>query len=80
LLTVPAIKRLAPGYLFVAYIAIYTAGRLWIEALRIDQAHQIFGVRLNIWVSGLVLVVALIALIRSQQPGLGRETVDSTND
>ena len=80
LLTLPTMARLAPGYLFVAYIAIYTAGRLWIEALRIDQAHQIFGVRLNIWVSGLVLVVAVTALIRSQQRGLGSETVDSAND
>ena len=40
-----------PGRLFGLYVAGYALGRLWVEALRIDPASQIFRVRVNIWVS-----------------------------
>jgi prolipoprotein diacylglyceryl transferase len=58
------IKR--PGDLFALYVLGYTTGRLWIEALRIDDANHIFGLRLNIWVSVLVLLGAIIYLIKSR--------------
>lgn len=47
------------GRLFWLYAAYYTLGRVWIEALRIDDAELIFGVRLNVWTSILVFVVAV---------------------
>ena len=51
------------GRMFWLYAAYYTAGRVWIEALRIDDAEMIsiLGVtqRLNVWTSVLVLVVSL---------------------
>ncbi|MEV7606739.1 prolipoprotein diacylglyceryl transferase [Paenarthrobacter sp. NPDC089322] len=51
------------GRLFWLYAMYYTLGRVWIEALRIDDAEQIslFGIttRLNVWTSILVFVVAL---------------------
>ena len=51
------------GRLFWLYAMYYTLGRVWIEAMRIDDAEQIslFGVtaRLNVWTSILVFVVAL---------------------
>jgi prolipoprotein diacylglyceryl transferase len=57
-----------PGQLFAGYIAGYAAGRFWVEALRIDPATEIFGVRVNLWVSALVLAAAAIVLIvRSRQ-------------
>ena len=65
LLKLPLCQRLRPGYRFVAYVFIYTLGRTWIEALRIDDAHHIFGLRLNLWVSVTLLVLSLVALIRS---------------
>ncbi len=37
---------------------IYSVGRLWIETLRIDPAHEIGGVRLNVYVAGLGIVLA----------------------
>jgi prolipoprotein diacylglyceryl transferase len=40
-----------PGQLFALYVLGYGLGRLWIEALRIDDATRIAGVRVNIWVS-----------------------------
>jgi prolipoprotein diacylglyceryl transferase len=55
-----------PGDLFALYVLGYTCGRLWIEALRIDEANHIFGVRLNIWVSILVLVGSLTYLLKSR--------------
>lgn len=47
-----------PGQLFAGYVAGYAAGRLWVEALRIDPATDVLGIRINIWVSAVVLVVA----------------------
>jgi len=55
-----------PGDLFALYVLGYTSGRLWIEALRIDEANHILGVRLNIWVSILVLAGSLTYLLKSR--------------
>jgi prolipoprotein diacylglyceryl transferase len=55
-----------PGDLFALYVLLYTTGRLWIEALRIDEANHIFGVRLNIWVSIIVLAGSIIYLLKSR--------------
>ncbi|HEY4614279.1 MAG TPA: prolipoprotein diacylglyceryl transferase [Citricoccus sp.] len=59
--------RLRRGMMTWAYVAWYTAGRTWIETLRIDDAEMItlFGVtqRLNVWTSLLLFVVAVAFLI-----------------
>jgi prolipoprotein diacylglyceryltransferase len=39
------------GQTFALYVAMYTFGRIWFEALRIDDATRIFGVRFNLLVS-----------------------------
>ena len=57
------------GDIFALYVAGYTAGRLWIEALRIDEANYILGLRLNIWVSIIVFTAAVIYLYRSNRRG-----------
>lgn len=51
--------RLGHGRVFWLYVAFYTAGRTWIEMLRIDTAEHILGLRLNVWVSLLVLLVSV---------------------
>lgn len=55
------------GRLFWAYAMYYTLGRVWIEAMRIDDAERInlFGItaRLNVWTSILVFVVALVVFV-----------------
>lgn len=57
------------GQLFLAYISIYCLGRLWIEMLRIDQAHRIGGIRLNVWVALLLLIIsATVAAKRRRSP------------
>lgn len=58
-------KRLGPGQIFSLYVMIYSIGRLGIESIRIDSAHTIAGLRLNIWVS-LVVAVAGAVTFRSQ--------------
>ena len=58
-------KRLAPGQLFSLYVMVYSLGRLIIESIRIDFAHTIAGLRLNIWVS-LIVVVGGAVMFRMQ--------------
>ena len=59
--------RLAPGKAFALYVAAYTVGRAWIEALRIDDAHHLFGLRLNDYVSAVVFAAALAYLVRRRR-------------
>ncbi len=67
--------RLGHGRVFALYVAAYTAGRAWIESLRIDTANHIFGLRLNDWVSIFVFIGAVIAFIISARRHPGREEV-----
>ncbi|MBO3745372.1 prolipoprotein diacylglyceryl transferase [Streptosporangiaceae bacterium NEAU-GS5] len=57
------------GRLFALYVAGYTVGRFWIEGLRVDPAHHIWGLRLNQWTSIVifVLAVAYIWITRNRQ-------------
>lgn len=59
--------RLRGGRMFWLYAAYYTLGRVWIEALRIDDAEMVtlFGVtqRLNVWTSIAVFLVVVAVLI-----------------
>ena len=55
------------GQSFLLYVVLYTAGRSWFEALRIDDANTILGLRVNTWVSGLVFLVTLVCLVRSRR-------------
>jgi len=50
--------RIRPGGLFALYVLVYSLGRLWIETLRVDPSHEIAGVRLNVWVAGLAIVLS----------------------
>jgi prolipoprotein diacylglyceryl transferase len=61
------------GDVFALYIFGYTAGRVWIETLRIDEANLILGLRLNIWVSLIVLIAASAYLIASKRRGNTKE-------
>lgn len=57
-------SRLRGGQIFSLYILGYCAGRLVFEALRIDEASLIFGVRINIFVSVVVGALAALAFQR----------------
>lgn len=66
-------RILRPGRLFAVYTAGYAIGRLWIEALRIDNATKIFGVRINIWTMSAVLIVSLLVLAVSGRRAEGED-------
>ena len=55
--------KLGGGRAFALYVALYAAGRIWIEALRIDDANELLGLRLNVVVMGVVLVGAVAYLV-----------------
>ncbi|MWA04280.1 prolipoprotein diacylglyceryl transferase [Actinomadura sp. LD22] len=54
--------RLTHGRAFALYVAAYTVGRGWIEALRIDDAHHFLGLRLNDYTSIVVFLCAVAYL------------------
>lgn len=66
--------RLGHGRAFALYVAAYTVGRFWIEALRIDPANDVLGMRVNNWVSLLVLAGAVTYIVVSARLRPGRET------
>lgn len=55
--------RLRHGRVFWLYVMLYTLGRVWIERLRIDTAEIVLGLRLNVWTSILVFLLALVAFV-----------------
>lgn len=72
--------RLGRGRQFALYVMAYTAGRFWIELLRIDDTADmptidaadtvstIYGQRVNVWVSVLVFLAALAYFLRVRGP------------
>ena len=50
--------KLKAGQSFAIYVALYCVGRFGIESLRIDDANEILGLRVNLWTA---LIVGLIA-------------------
>ena len=67
--------RLGYGRAFALYVMGYTAGRAWIEYLRIDdvQMDDVFGLRLNVWTSIVLFLAALAYFVWSARRHPGRE-------
>jgi prolipoprotein diacylglyceryl transferase len=65
--------QLGRGRAFALYVAAYCVGRGWIEALRIDDAHKLLGIRLNDFTAGLLFIAAVTYLWVRR--GSGREEV-----
>jgi prolipoprotein diacylglyceryl transferase len=66
--------RLGHGRAFALYVMSYCAGRLWIELMRSDPAETFFGVRLNVFTSVVVGLLALAYFV--WQRGKPREVIE----
>jgi len=55
--------NLRGGRVFWLYVMVYVSGRLWIELVRIDTAVRVGGLRINVWVSIGVLLLAIAMFV-----------------
>jgi prolipoprotein diacylglyceryl transferase len=54
------------GTVFAFYVMAYSFGRFFIEAIRIDEANLILGIRLNLWVSSSFFIGGLAVFLRGR--------------
>jgi prolipoprotein diacylglyceryl transferase len=64
---------LGHGRAFALYVFLYSIGRLAIEAVRIDDATIVAGLRINIWTAAAIALLALAYLIVVGRRKPGRE-------
>jgi prolipoprotein diacylglyceryl transferase len=62
-------RTIKPPGLFALYVAGYSFARIGEELLRVDPAHHIFGLRLNLYVAVILCLVGLAWFARTQRPG-----------
>jgi len=65
--------RLQWGRLFGLYLVWYSAGRIVWESLRIDPSEIFFGLRTNVWMAVLGVVVGLVIIVVQARRHTGRE-------
>jgi len=72
--------KLGHGRVAALYVMLYTAGRGWIEYLRSDsvQMNDVLGLRLNVWTSIVLFVLAAAFYAWSSRRHPGREEVVRT--
>ncbi|MEO6604066.1 MAG: prolipoprotein diacylglyceryl transferase, partial [Aeromicrobium sp.] len=59
--------KLTGGRAFALYVMLYTAGRFWIEQLRIDTVNHIGPFRLNVWTSIILFLLATAYFIATRK-------------
>ena len=64
------------------YVMLYTAGRGWIENMRIYdvQMNDVLGLRLNVWTSIVLFLAAAIFYVWSAKRHPGREETVRTRE
>ena len=62
------------GRLFGLYLVIYSSGRAWIEAIRIDPSEIVLGLRINIWSAIVGIIIGLAIIIVQHYRHRGIET------
>ncbi|HEX5862358.1 MAG TPA: prolipoprotein diacylglyceryl transferase family protein, partial [Nocardioides sp.] len=67
--------RLGHGRVLALYVMAYTLGRGWIEMLRVDdvQLQDVLGLRLNVWTSIVLFVLAATYFVVAGRRHPGRE-------
>lgn len=54
-------NRVGPGTTFALYAAAYSAGRIWLETLRVDRTQHLLGQRAELWAAAAIAVAAAAA-------------------
>jgi prolipoprotein diacylglyceryl transferase len=62
-------RRIRPPGLFALYVAGYSFARIGEELLRVDPAHRILGLRLNLYVASILCLAGLAWFARIQRSG-----------
>jgi prolipoprotein diacylglyceryl transferase len=62
-------RRIRPPGLFALYVAGYSLARVGEELLRVDPAHRILGLRLNLYVASILCLAGLAWFARIQRAG-----------
>ena len=60
-------RSIRPPGLFALYVAGYSFARIGEELLRVDPAHHILGLRLNLYVASILCLVGLAWFVRTQR-------------
>ena len=74
--------RIGHGRVVALYVMLYTAGRGWIENMRIDdvQLDNVLGLRFNVWTSIVLFVLAAAYFLWSARRHPGREETVRTRE
>jgi hypothetical protein len=74
--------NLGHGRVVALYVMAYTAGRGWIEMLRIDDVEyqHVLGLRLNVWTSLVLFVLASVYFVVAGRKRPGREAIVYTDE
>ncbi|MDJ0313169.1 prolipoprotein diacylglyceryl transferase [Arthrobacter sp. H35-D1] len=70
--------RFGAGSVFALYVVFYTSGRFMFELLRSDYANTILGLRVNTWVSGLLLLAGTAWFLATRRKA--RSTINSSTE
>ena len=65
--------RIRPPGLFALYVAGYSGFRIFEETLRVDPAHHLLGLRLNLYIASILCLAGLVWFARTQR-GPDRKT------
>jgi len=61
------------GKVLALYLIIYSTGRVWIEAIRIDPSEIILGLRVNIWSALIGIALGLVIFLVQSRRHPGKE-------
>jgi prolipoprotein diacylglyceryl transferase len=61
------------GKLFGLFLVWYGLGRSWFESLRIDPSLHFLGIRTNVWLAFLAVIIGLVVIARQSRRHTGQE-------